>query len=99
MKINISLRELDKLLDNSIFNFCRHSLRVNSIVKCDEQFFASVSNVASIIVWDFDRKEPCTMLLGHTNSILYIIKLNDGNLCSWAADCEIKIWDWKKLFE
>ena len=93
---NISLWELDKLVESSTFNFCRHSLWVNSIVKCDEQYFASASNDASIIVWDFDRREPCAMLSGHTNSILCMIKLNDGNLCSGAADCVIKIWDWKK---
>ena len=93
---NISLWEIDKSEDSSTFNFCRHSLWVNSIVKCDEQYFASASNDACIIIWDFDKRETFTMLSGHTNSILCMIKLNDGNLCSGAADCVIKIWDWKK---
>ena len=95
---NISLWEIDKLMDTSSYNFNGHSLWINSIVKCDEQYFASASNDASIIIWDFDNRKEHKILEGHNNSILCMIKLNDGRLCSGAADNMIKIWDWKKNF-
>ena len=35
-------------------------------------------------------------LLGHTDSILTMILLKDGKLCSSGADNIVIIWDWKK---
>lgn len=81
--------------DKSLFSFKGHQLRVNSLVKCDDKFFASCSNDGDIIIWDYHLKRSVGFLKGHMDCILCMIKLNDGRLCSGSADKKIKIWDWK----
>ena len=91
---NIGLWNLNNPKDY-IYNFNKHVLWVNCLIKCDEQFFASASNDAVIYIWDYYNKICVAELLGHTDCILALIKLSDGNLCSGSADNTIKIWDWK----
>ena len=92
---NIGLWDLNNTQD-SIFNFTQHQLWVNCLVKCDEQHFASASNDANIIIWNYKNRKLASILQGHTDCILTLIKLNNGLLCSGSADLTIKIWDWKK---
>ena len=80
---------------NSIYSFKGHQLRVNSLVKCNDKFFASCSNDGDIIIWDYAFQKSVSTLRGHADCILCMIKLNDGKLCSGSADCTIKIWDWE----
>lgn len=91
----ITLWDLNDLNDFK-FNFIKHELWVNCIVKYDEKYFASAANDAYIYIWDYYNKECVCELVGHKDCILSLIKLNDGNLCSGSADCTIKIWNWQK---
>ena len=92
--IMINLWDLNNS-NNSLYSFKGHQLRVNSLVKCNDKFFASCSNDGDIIIWDYAFKKSVSTLRGHTDCILCMIKLNDGKLCSGSADCTIKIWDWE----
>ena len=93
---NIGLWDLDKSDDSSSFNFLKHSLWVNCLVKIDKDRFASASNDCNIYVWDYYKKEFLFELIGHTDSIITLIKLDDGRLCSGGADLTIKIWNLEK---
>ena len=91
----IGLWDLNSPINEKEFNFIRHSLWVNCLVKCDDRFFASASNDSLIIIWDYYNKKYEYELKGHPDSILSLIKLNDGRLCSGYSDGTINIWDWK----
>jgi len=93
---NIGLWDLNTLEESSLFNFVKHSLWVNCLVKIDNNSFASASNDCYIYVWDYYKKNFLFELAGHTDSILTLIKLNDGRLCSGSADMTIKIWNLDK---
>ena len=91
----ISLWDLNQPNENQ-YNFNKHTMWVNCLVKCDEQYFASGSNDKKIIIWDYNQRKSFCVLQGHDDSILCMIKLNDGKLCSGGADKTIRIWDWKR---
>ena len=93
---NIGLWDLNRLEDSSSFNFLRHTLWVNCLVKIDKNTFASASNDCNIYVWDYYNRKFLFELAEHTDCILTLIKLNDGRLCSGSADLTIKIWNIKK---
>ena len=93
--IVIRLWDLNSQSNSSLADFKGHSLRVNSLVKCNDKFFASCSNDNTIIIWDYVFKRKSNVLNGHTDCILCMILLNDGRLCSGSADTTIKIWDWE----
>ena len=80
----------------SLYNFNKHELWVNGLVKCNEKTFATCSNDQNIYIWDYNNRKCIGELSGHNDCILCLIKLNDGNLCSAGADMTIKIWDWQK---
>jgi WD40 repeat protein len=92
---NIALFNLNEPDKGSIFNFNKHSLWVNCLVKCDETYFASASNDSFIFIWNYNTKEFERALEGHKDCILTLIKLNNGYLCSGSADEKIRIWNWK----
>ena len=95
-KNNIELLNLG-ISDNDCMNkYEGHSLWVNCLIKCDENFFGSGSNDADIRIWNYKNLKCEKILKGHTNSVLSLIKLNNGKLCSGSADMTIKIWDWKE---
>ena len=54
---NIGLWDLNNTQQDSIFNFTQHQLWVNCLVKCDEQHFASASNDANIIIWNYKNRK------------------------------------------
>ena len=93
---NIALFNLNEPDKGSIFNFNKHSLWVNCLVKCDETYFASASNDSFIFIWNYNTKELERSLQGHKDCILTLIKLMNGDLCSGSADAKIRIWNWKK---
>ena len=78
-----------------IFSLTGHQLRVNSLAKCNDNFFASCSNDWDIIIWDFTLQSQADKLKGHQDCVLCMIQLKNGKLCSGSADLTIKIWDWK----
>ena len=79
-------------IPKSIYNFLGHDLWVNCLVKYNDKWFASASNDAKIIMWDYYKRKNIFKLRSD-DSILFLIKLNDGKLCSGGADNTIKIWD------
>jgi WD40 repeat protein len=80
---------------DSVFNFSNHTLYVNCLVKYNDKWFASASNDTKIIMWDYFKREQVFELLSNDSddSILSLIKLNDGKLCSGGEGMTIKIWD------
>ena len=91
---SITLWDIDLPNEDSKYSFLGHELWVNSLVKCDDNYFASASNDKKIKIWDFYSKECIATLSGHLDCVLYLIILKNKNLCSGGADLTIKIWDW-----
>ena len=91
----INLWNLNTYDKKCMYTFKGHQLWVNCLVKCNDDIFASASNDANIIIWDYKNRKYIRFLQGHTDCILSLIKLNDGKLCSGSADLKIKIWDWE----
>ena len=91
----IDIFDLNDNSNNFNKRLCEHKLWISSLIKCDENNFASASNDTRIIIWDSNTKIKLRELLGHTNCILTMILLEDGKLCSGGADNKIIIWDWK----
>ena len=85
----------DKNKEEFIFNFQKHDLWVTSLVKLDENHFASASNDTKIIIWDYKNKKYEKVLEGHTDCIMAMILLKNGYLCTASYDENIMIWDWK----
>ena len=95
---NICLYDLNNdEINEPIHIFYRHFLWISALVKCDETHFASSSNDAKIIIWDYKNKEYKYTLEGHTDCIMSMIMLNNGNLCTASADENIRIWDWMNM--
>jgi len=82
-------------VDNFMFVFTGHALWVNSLVKLNNNYFASGSNDTHIRIWDYRNRKCMVILKGHSDCVLSLILLKDGHLCSGAADNTINIWDWK----
>jgi WD40 repeat protein len=76
-------------------SFIGHSLSVNCLVKCDDEYFASASNDGNIKIWNYSLKNCHKTLTGHQNNIFCMIKLKNDKLCSGSADKTIRIWDWE----
>lgn len=81
----------------SIYNFNRHYLGVQALVKCDNNHFASASNDTKIIIWNYTTRKYESTLEGHSNCIMDMIILQNGYLCTASVDKTIRIWDWKNL--
>ena len=85
--------------DAIVARYVEHKLYVNALVKCDDTHFASASNDATIIIWEYNDRpgniKKQSVLEGHSDCILTMILLSDGRLCSGSADHDIRIWDWK----
>jgi len=92
---NIGLWNLSSQNNEIEFNFLQHELWVTSLVKCDDDHFASGGNDSNIFIWDYKNRKYKYSLTGHKDCVLSLIKLKDGNLCSGSTDLTIKIWDWK----
>ena len=92
---NIGLWDIDNNdCKDAIFNFLGHELWVNSLVKCNDRFFASGSNDKNIFIWDYHERKQIRTIKAHDDCILCLIKLKNGNLCSGSSDLFIKIWNW-----
>ena len=88
--------------DAIIARYAEHKLYVNALVNSNDTHFSSASNDYTIIIWKYDDrpdniKKEC-VLKGHGDSIMTMILLNDGRLCSGSADNDIRIWDWKNSY-
>ena len=92
---SILLWNIELTKEEYIYNFAGHELWVNSLVKCNEKYFASGSNDTTIKIWDFYNKSCISTLKGHNDCVLSLILLKNKNLCSGSADNTVKIWDWK----
>ena len=90
---NISLWNIDSK-ENRHNILSGHKLKVNSIVKCNNEFFASCSDDETIIIWDFSQKKKIRNIHAHNDLVLCLILLKNGNLCSGGADFLIKFWNW-----
>ena len=93
---SITLWDIDLPNEDSIYTFVGHKLWVNSLVKCNGNYFASASNDKTIKIWDFYNKNCISTLNGHLDCVLTLILLKNNNLCSGGADLTIKIWDWEE---
>ena len=81
--------------EDYIHNFNGHKSQITSLVKCDENYFASSSLDAKIIIWDYKNKKLKNILERHESGINAMIMLKNGNLCSADLDNYIMFWDWK----
>ena len=94
---NICLRDLNSNNDDEyICNFLGHQKFVQSLVKYNEQIFASASNDGTIRIWNYYTRSQIKVIYAHKSDILCLIKLSDDNLCSGGADLSIKIWNWEQ---
>ena len=91
----ISIWDLNIQNRDAEFRFLGHDKWVNSIVKCNDEIFASCSNDGNIIIWDFDKRKIFKTIQAHTDCILTLIRLKNGDLCSGGADLITKVWNWK----
>ena len=93
----INLWDLNSDEDNYLHSFTGHGLWINSLVKLNNNYFASASNDSRIKIWDYYNKKCFSTLKGHTDCILYLILLKQNNnyLCSGSVDLTIRIWDWE----
>ena len=91
----INLWDISSEDNGFIYSFIGHNLWINSLVKCNNNFFASCSNDANIKVWDYYNRVCKSTLKGHVDCVLTLIKLKNNNLCSGSADLTIRIWDWE----
>lgn len=74
---------------------------INSLVKCNLQYFASASRDNTLIkIWDYENEKINKTLIGHNGNVLCLILLkgnkNKNKLCSGGSDWLIKIWNWLK---
>jgi WD40 repeat protein len=90
---NISLWNIDSK-ENRHNILSGHKLKVNSLVKCNNEFFASCSDDQTIIIWDYYNKKKIRNIHAHSDLVLCLILLKNGNLCSGGADFLIKFWNW-----
>ena len=94
---NICLRDLNSNNDDEyICNFLGHQKFVQSLVKYNEQIFASASNDGTIRIWNYYTRSQIKVIYAHKSDILCLIKLSNDNLCSGGADLSIKIWNWEQ---
>ena len=91
----INLWNLNNDPINLEYTFEAHELWINCLVIIDEKTFASASNDVKIIIWDYYNRKIISVLEGHFDCILTLIKLKNGKLCSGSADQTINIWDIK----
>lgn len=92
----INLWDINSEDDNCQFSFTGHKLWVNSLVKLNNNYFASASNDSKIKIWDYNNRKCLNTLKGHTDCILSLILLKNNNyLCSGSVDLTIRIWDWE----
>ena len=91
----ISFWNLDSDSEEAEYTLLEHEKWVNSLVKCNDQIFASCSNDKSIITWDYYNKKMILKFIAHDDCVLCLIKLKNGSLCSGGADLLTKIWNWK----
>ena len=89
----INLWDLNTDCQSCEFNFQGHELWINCLVKLDSERFASASNDATILIWNYYNGEKLFRFEGHDDCILSLIYLKNGKLCSGSADETIKIWD------
>ena len=95
-KNTIQLWDINSPNNNSLCEYKGHSLWVNCLTKCDEDYFASCSNDSDIRIWNINSSNSVNILRGHTECALALIRLNNGKLCSGSADLTIKIWNWQE---
>ena len=86
----------DPLNGDHIHNFNGHENQITSLVKCDENYFASSSLDAKIFIWNYKNKNHKNILERHKSGINAMIMLKNGNLCSADMDNYIMFWDWKQ---
>ena len=91
---DISLLNLNS--EQKINDFIGHEGYITSLVKCDDNTFASSSNDYNIIIWNYSEKNQLRLIeKAHDSCVLSLIKLKDDSICSAGADLQIKKWDWK----
>ena len=95
---DIKVWDLVDSTNESIYIFKGHNYWVTSLVKCDENTFASSSNDGDIRIWDYSNKKCINILSNNEISILCLIKLKNGKLCSGDIANTIKFWIIKIIY-
>ena len=92
----IYLWDIDSNRNKCISKFSGHQKCINSLVKCNYNYFASASDDGTIKIWNYEQKKEYREILAHKGPVLCIILLKSGNLCSGSEDKSIKIWNWNE---
>ena len=92
----IELYDINAILSpKKVFDFSGHEYWVTDLAKCDNQYFASVSNDGDIRIFDYINKECFSIISNDNINFQCIIRLSNGKLCTGDVDSTIKIWDYK----
>jgi len=78
--------------------FRGHEKGINTVEFISEDIFLTGADDHRVIVWDYRRNVPITVLEGHTNNVLSIHKLSKG-FATCGEDTSVRFWssDYKTI--
>lgn len=73
--------------------FCTWRISLMSLVAIRKNYFATGSIGGCVSVWDPEKPEFTSELLGHVGSVVCLVRLSDTKFASGSLDCTVRVWD------